>query len=102
LLVGVTTLLTVGYYWFAIRKIIESQRMISTLDPALLINQFGEVRTDIDPIGTVFVSGELWSAESKHPITSGARIRVVSRNGLSLIVVPQKIDSPSSLTEGEN
>jgi membrane-bound ClpP family serine protease len=46
----------------------------------------GEVRTDLDPVGSVYVAGELWSARADQRIPAGDRVRVEDRDGLTLIV----------------
>ncbi len=82
----VVSLSTLGFYWFAIRKTIAAQRMQSIHDPALILGQVGVSRTLIDPIGTVYVGGENWSARSEQPIPAGANVLVKSRKGLVLNV----------------
>jgi membrane-bound serine protease (ClpP class) len=86
LLAIVVSLSTLGFYWFAIRKTIATQRARAIHDPTLVIDQIGEARTDIEPIGTVYVGGEYWSARSERSIPAGAKIRVNSRKGLVLNV----------------
>jgi membrane-bound ClpP family serine protease len=47
----------------------------------------GIARSDLAPSGTVFVQGELWSAESEDGvIPTGGRVRVVGVSGLHLSV----------------
>jgi membrane-bound serine protease (ClpP class) len=86
LLAIVMTLMTLGFYWFAISRVITAHRLQSTLDPSLVLNQIGDVRTPIDPIGTVYVGGELWSAWADEVIPTGVDIRVKDREGLVLKV----------------
>jgi membrane-bound ClpP family serine protease len=80
------TLMTLGFYWFAISRVITAHRLQSPLDPSLVLNQIGDVRTPIDPIGTVYVGGELWSAWADEVIPTGVDIRVKDREGLVLKV----------------
>ena len=51
----------------------------------------GTVITDIAPIGTVKIGGDLWSAESDggQPIPAGAKVYVTRVEGLRLFVVPE-------------
>ncbi len=56
----------------------------------------GEVRAALAPIGQVFVEGALWRArpaDEQRTIERGARVRVVSVDGLTLLVEPET-DSP--------
>lgn len=46
----------------------------------------GEAKTDIHDQGQVFVRGEYWNAWSDEPIKQGARVKVVSIEGLKLKV----------------
>lgn len=82
----VMTAITLVFYWFAISRVIAAHHLQSTLDPALVLNQVGEVRTSLDPIGTVYVGGELWSAWADETIPEGEEIRVIEREGLVLRV----------------
>ena len=56
------------------------------MDPAFVLDQIGEVRTAIDPTGSVYVAGELWTARADAPIAIGAHVRVRDREGLILTV----------------
>jgi membrane-bound ClpP family serine protease len=48
-------------------------------------------RSELAPEGTVFVQGELWSAESADGvIPSGARVRVTRVDGLHLRVTKEE------------
>lgn len=95
LLASSVSLMTLGFYWFAIRKIVMAQRMRSQLDPWVVMDQIGEVRSSINPYGTVYVGGELWSAFSDGLILPGEKVRVHDREGLILHVVP--IDQPAQI-----
>ena len=82
----VVTLFTLLLYWFGIRQVIAALRLRTTFDPSLVLNEIGEVRTALDPIGTVHVKGELWSAEADKTIHEGEQIQVTGREGLMLKV----------------
>jgi membrane-bound ClpP family serine protease len=66
--------------------VITALHVQSTLDPSLVLNQIGDVRTLLDPVGTVYVGGELWSAWADEMIPVGSEIRVKEREGLMLKV----------------
>jgi membrane-bound serine protease (ClpP class) len=55
-----------------------------------ILGQEGEVRQAIEPParGKVFVFGEYWSAESTQRLDAGVRIKVVGREGMTLLVEP--------------
>jgi membrane-bound serine protease (ClpP class) len=59
----------------------------------LLIGRLGVVRTPLDPEGTVWVAGELWTAGSEDgPLAAGEQVEVVAVEGLRLRVRPSSGD----------
>ena len=55
-----------------------------------LVGLIGEVRSDLDPEGGVYVKGSLWRARSMDgPIPKGARVRIKDIDGLILRVEPE-------------
>lgn len=59
--------------------------LVGTPLPARL---HGIVRRTIDPLGSVHAAGEDWSARSAdgHPIARGTLVRIIRRDGLTLVV----------------
>ena len=57
----------------------------------------GVVRRPLEPLGSIHAAGEEWSARSAdgRPLERGAQVRVVSTDGLTLLVEPD----PSSSSE---
>jgi len=53
-----------------------------------LIGQPGDVLTSIEPAapGSIAAHGEIWRAQADSPIPAGARVRIVSVDGLTLTV----------------
>ncbi|MCH9032026.1 MAG: nodulation protein NfeD, partial [candidate division Zixibacteria bacterium] len=51
-----------------------------------LAGLIGQARSDISPIGTVYVNGELWKARSVAPINKGDEIVVERVEGMIIIV----------------
>jgi membrane-bound serine protease (ClpP class) len=88
LLAIVVSLMTVGYFWWAVRGVIEAQRQKPMQDSAALIGQVAEVRTALDPIGSVYLAGELWSARGREECAAGDKVKVVGVDGLTLDVIP--------------
>ncbi len=89
-LASVVSVLTLGYFWVAIRKALAASRTRPTIDPSAVLGQIGDVRTPLDPTGAVYVAGELWTARADRPIPVGTRIRVRERDGLILTVEPDE------------
>ena len=46
----------------------------------------GRVARALDPVGTVLLRGELWSATSDRPLATGVEVVVIGREGLNLRV----------------
>lgn len=75
-----------GMLWFIGRKAIEAIEQAPSFDLGRLDGMIGEARTDINRDGAVYVNGEEWSARSAAAIKAGSIVRVISREGLILIV----------------
>ncbi len=62
---------------------------VATGDEAL-VGQVAEVREDIEPPreGKVFLMGEYWNATCDRPVKKGLNVKVASRQGMVLKVVP--------------
>ena len=63
----------------------------------------GEVRVPLAPTGTVYAAGEEWTARTSGgpaagsaPIPRGARVTVISQQGLTLIVEPDGSPGPAA------
>jgi membrane-bound serine protease (ClpP class) len=97
----IVSLSTLGFYWFAIRKTVAAQRMQSVHDPSLVVGQTGVSRTAIEPVGTIYVGGEYWSARSDQVIPAGAWVLVTGRKGLVLSVELIEIPKNQSSNKGE-
>jgi membrane-bound serine protease (ClpP class) len=80
------SLLVGGFLWTVVRKTVEAARAKPAHDLNDLVGQVGEAKTRIQNEGTVQVAGELWSARSNGPIAAGDMIRVVEREGFTLVV----------------
>ena len=80
--------LTLGYFWLAVRKTLLSQLERPSLDISRIIGETAEVRTPLDPMGSVFALGEMWTARSENRLKPGTHVKVIRREGLVLIVEP--------------
>jgi len=90
LLAGVVSILSGLFFWIAARKVIEARSVRPRHDIEALEGTIGEAKTAIHAEGSVQVAGELWSARSEQPISNGARVRVIARDGFILIVEADK------------
>jgi membrane-bound serine protease (ClpP class) len=79
--------LTAAFFAFAVGAGIRAQAQKVYTGREALLGAIGVTRSDLGPSGTVFVDGELWSAESENgAIPAGQRVRVVQVRGLHLVV----------------
>lgn len=85
-----TSALYAASIWIVARKVLQAAQVRPVHDVSALIGQRGEAKTSIKEEGSVQVSGELWSARSPKSIPAGSVIRVVGREGFTLLVEKDK------------
>ncbi len=79
--------LTAGFFAFAVGAGLRAQMRKVQTGREGLVGAVGVARSELAPDGTVFVQGELWTAESVDgPIPAGGRVRVTRVDGLRLRV----------------
>lgn len=86
-LIGMMTAMFVGFFLFVVSAVWRAQRarVLSGIDT--VIGATGWATSDLDPVGTVLVKSEDWTAEAvEAPIRKGERIVVVGREGIRLKV----------------
>ena len=77
---------TMVYFWIALRNSIIAYKSSPVIDLSKLQGEIGEVRTPLDPTGSIYVAGELWTARAEANLKVGTKVRVRDREGLILIV----------------
>lgn len=97
-------LLTVGisllYHQYLLLPVLEKVKSQPVFSPEnTLIGAHGRVVSTIDPVGTVNVQGELWTAQSDEVLPRGTEIVVVDRDGLQIYVEPIKSKGIPPATE---
>lgn len=91
LFVTFTVGLSFLFYKFVLLPFAEKQSHQPVLgDEELLPGAFGTVVKALDPVGTVNVRSELWTAYADEPIAAGEHIMVISKEGLRLFVEKAK------------
>jgi len=75
---------------FLMSVVVKSQRRTSATGIEGIVGHAGVADSRIDPEGTVFIHGEIWSAESKEAIEKGEKVRVIGSEGLKLFVEKKK------------
>lgn len=86
-LILTTAALTAAFFAFAVGAGLRAQMQKVQTGREGLVGAVGIARSALAPQGTVFVQGELWTAESTDgPIPAGDRVRVTRVDGLRLQV----------------
>lgn len=89
--IAVVTFSSFLYHRFILDAAVNTRDLKpAMLDDAPMIGEQGYVQSKVDPVGTVRVRGETWSARSTTPIETGQAIVVVAQDGLVLFVEPEK------------
>lgn len=82
-------LVTASFFAFAIGAAVRAQRRKPTTGIEGLIGALAQVRSDLDPEGTVFLYGERWRARTTgDSVPQGETVRVLAVDGFELIVAP--------------
>jgi membrane-bound serine protease (ClpP class) len=84
------SVVSTGLLWLIGRKTVDAMKLKPSQDLKRFIGLVGEARTDIKNTGTAYVGGEEWSARSETTIHAGSPVKVKDREGLVLIVEPEK------------
>jgi len=91
-LLGVMTVTTLAFGALVTVTAIRTRRMAgpSWSVSGVASGTVGEVRRPLEPIGSVYVAGEEWSARSAddRPIPRGTPVRVIRSDGLTVFVEP--------------
>lgn len=86
LLAIVVSLTTAAFIWIVGRMTTQAFKAKPQQNLENLIGEVGRAVTDISKEGSVYVSGENWSAVSSKPIKKGSSVVVRQRDGLVLVV----------------
>ncbi|MHB8777635.1 MAG: NfeD family protein [Anaerolineales bacterium] len=75
------------FLWVVVRKTSQAAGARPVHDLEALVGLVGEAKSKIHHSeGSVYVAGEMWSARSEKSIPAGSSIRVVRREGFTLVV----------------
>jgi membrane-bound serine protease (ClpP class) len=81
-LIGGVTLASLGFFGLALAAAIRAQRLRAKVTAETIVGKRGMVTTPIDPVGTVQVESELWTAVADEPVGPGEEVEVVGLEGL--------------------
>lgn len=83
-------------------KAVEARHRPVASGPEVVVGEVATVRSDLDPVGQVYLEGALWRARvdpSSEPVEAGYRVKVDELDGLTLVVSPTD-DPAGTQTEG--
>lgn len=86
ILTGVVSVLTGGFLWLTITKVLDADRSAPSHDLTNLVGAIGETRSSVHDEGSAQIAGELWTVRSAEPIPENTKVRVVKREGFVLEV----------------
>jgi membrane-bound serine protease (ClpP class) len=86
--VAAATLITAALFLLVLTMLLRSRRRPVVTGKEGLLGAEGETVAWDGGEGRVRVHGEIWRARAQQPLQAGARIRVVEREGLVLVVEP--------------
>jgi membrane-bound serine protease (ClpP class) len=99
-LILILSAFNVGLVWLLMRKSLEAFDVRPTLDLDRLVGMQGTAISDLNPMGSVILNSENWTARSSSYIPAGSRVRVTSRHGLTLDVAPVQPDETTTQISG--
>jgi len=77
----------IGFFVFALGAVVRGQKRKVVTGLQGMIGRVAEARTRLDPTGTIFADGTLWTAEAvEGPIEPGEEVEIVEMNGLRATV----------------
>ncbi|MCU0512392.1 MAG: hypothetical protein MUE40_07455 [Anaerolineae bacterium] len=96
-IIGVTLLLAWAYNRFVLLPVLRSHQNAAGLDVfTVQPGARGRVVSAVDPVGTVNVNSEMWTARSRASLPAGTEIVVVEKRGLELLVEKAKREEKAS------
>ena len=101
ILIVLAGLISFGFFVFFVQRIWTARRRPMASGAETLVGAAGEAREDIAPDGLVTVGGVLWQARtSGQAIRAGTPVKIVSRTGLRLEVVPRETATVEPVPSG--
>ncbi|NWO10739.1 nodulation protein NfeD [Chromohalobacter salexigens] len=92
-LVGGVALVAAGFLLWVVMRFVGMRQRRPQGGQEEMIGQEATVLADFQGPGKVMVHGERWQARCASPVTRGQRVRIVSNEGLTLIVEPMTATS---------
>lgn len=81
------------FFAFVVSAVVRIRHKPAVTGTPAMIGTIGVARTDLEPAGMIFISGELWQARSDTTVHKGEPVRVVAVEGLALVVTPAESEA---------
>jgi membrane-bound serine protease (ClpP class) len=91
---------SVLFFLVVLATVLRTRRRAVVTGAEALIGAEGEVVSWLDAEGRVRVLGEIWRARSSAPLAPGTRVKVIDREGLTVVVDPASAHYPSPHVKG--
>ena len=91
-LIAGTALVSAGFFIWVIGRFVRLRRHTAKTGKEELLGSIGVALQDFETSGRVRVHSESWRARTGEPVKKGQQVRVVSADGLSLVVQPVQGD----------
>lgn len=88
-LIAGVTLVSAAFFISVMSLALKARRQKVVSGAETMIGVVGEALEKFDDKGRVRVQGEEWQAHTRTPVKRGARVKVIARDGLVLIVEPE-------------
>jgi membrane-bound serine protease (ClpP class) len=85
-LIGAVTIASVAFFAVVLSVAMRIYRLPPRTGVLTVVGQEGVVRDPLDPVGTVQLPGELWTARAAEPIGAGETVVVEELEGLTVHV----------------
>jgi membrane-bound serine protease (ClpP class) len=85
-LIASTALVSAGFFIWVIGRFVRLRRQKAKTGEEELLGSIGVALQDFATTGRVRVHSESWQASTAEPVKKGQRVRIVSIDGLSLVV----------------
>jgi len=93
-LIAALTLLTAGFFLIAVRSLVAARKGPVVSGREQLVGSHGRALEDIENHGQIRVHGEIWNADTAHPVRSGDPVVVTAIDGLTLRIKPLEGKTP--------
>lgn len=87
------TAMVAVFFVFVVSAVVRIRHKPAVTGTPAMVGTIGVARTDLEPSGMVFISGELWQASSDVTVRKGEPVRVVAVEGLALVVTPAESEA---------